>query len=57
MNRKQQIAMLNYYRNILLLYQTKEEIHDEKPKEKQKVLVLTKRFHGKDVRVDFDVNS
>lgn len=59
MNRKQQIAMLKYYRDMLLLYQTKEEVHDEKPKEKQKqkVLVLTNRFHGRDVRVGFDVNS
>lgn len=50
MNRKEKIELLKQYREALLLYSKKEEIQKEK-EEPQKVLVLRKKFNGKDLYV------
>lgn len=58
MDRKQKIAMLKNYRNLLIAYQNEINNNELKPKEKQKqkVLVLKKPFYGRDLVVGFESN-
>lgn len=56
MTTSQKIQMLKNYREALVYvtgYETKEEKEDKlgEKKEKQKVLVLTKKWYGKDMKV------
>ena len=57
MKRKEQIQLLKGYREMLLSYKEMNQSNQNKlkkeQKEKQKVLVLTKKLNGKDVRVGF----
>lgn len=50
MKRKEKIELLKQYREALILYSKKEELQKEKD-EPQKVLVLRKKFKGKDLYV------
>ncbi len=58
MDRKQKIAILKNYRDLLIAYKNEINNNELKPKEKQKqkVLVLKKPLYGRDLVVGFESN-